>query len=109
MAYTKRRGMGDYDRVANWNWMYYPPPYGFANPKRPTPKAPPEFYAPAATMGLGCGSCSGNCGGGCGRPPGLGDDSGTILGVPGAQLLQYVAIGIGAWFLYGAVKGAGRR
>lgn len=63
---SRRRGMGDYDAVSDLSWMYYPPPYGFANPDPRALKPPAEFIAPAKMMGLGCG-CGGSCGG-CGEP-----------------------------------------
>lgn len=104
MAYTARRGMGDYDQVKNWSWLYYPPPYGFANPDRPRPKSPPQFYAPASTMGLGCG-CGGTCGG-CGAP-GLGMfESG--LNVSGWGLGEWLAIGAGI-AIAAAALGKGKR
>lgn len=106
MAYTnRRRGMGDYDRVSNWNWLYYPPPYAFANPNRPQPKAPPEFYAPAATMGLGCGGCGGKCAS-C-SAPGLGLFD-TGLDVSGWGLGEWAVVA-GAVVVGAAVFGKGKR
>lgn len=58
MAYL-RSGFGDYGRVPNVEWMFYPPPYTFADPYKLTP--PPGFHAPPETMGLGCGAGCRSC------------------------------------------------
>lgn len=63
MAYMRQRGVGDYDQIkSSYEWMFYPPPYAFADQAKVAP--PPNFYAPSASMGLGCGggcSCGGQC------------------------------------------------
>jgi hypothetical protein len=58
MAYL-RSGFGDYGRVPSVEWMFYPPPYTFADPAKLTP--PAGFHAPPAMMGLGCGSGCTSC------------------------------------------------
>lgn len=61
MAYL-RSGFGDYGKVPSVEWMFYPPPYQFADPAKIAP--PAGFHAPPAMMGLGCGSgctCGGTC------------------------------------------------
>lgn len=82
----RMRGVGDYDRVANWSWMRNPPPYDFLN--RTGVKPAPNFYAPAKTMGLGCGgSC--HCGGKCSQGMGLFDS------------LNPTTWGLGEWAIAG--------
>lgn len=98
-----RRGIGDYDAVKNWSWMYYPPPYGFANPRRPAPKAPPEFYAPAKSMGLGCG-CGGTCGG-CGSRPGLSGMFATGFDISGWGVGEWSVVSFGVIALASGLLG----
>jgi hypothetical protein len=70
MAYMKTTpaGLSAYQKTpVPWGWLYYPPPYAFADPlKLPPPVG--VFYADAHEMGMaGCG-----CGGAC-RGCGLSD------------------------------------
>jgi hypothetical protein len=71
---TMRRGVGDYFKAANYNWMFFPPPYRFLAATKGPGGVTPD-YASARSMGLttralsglGCGSggcsCHGKCGG----------------------------------------------
>lgn len=92
----QRRGMGDYDKVGDWSWLYYPQPYAFANPDRIQPAS--NFYAPAQTMGLGGCGCGCSGGGSCGSKYGGlsdGDDgSSNLLG-----LAAIVAAAGAVWYL----------
>jgi len=45
------RGIGEYDHVKSFAWLYNPPPFDFLDPAGVKP--PPQFYAPARTMGFG--------------------------------------------------------
>ena len=91
MAYM-RSGFGDYDRVrGSYEWMFYPPPYQFADPAKLAP--PPNFYAPSASMGLGCGGgCS--CGGTCAK-------SQTNIGLGLFDSADWTTWGIGEWATIG--------
>jgi len=122
MAYmsTRPAGLGEYDAVKPWTWMYYPPPYAFADPRRL--KAPANFLAPARSMrlggraaaglaGLGCaGDC--HCGGTCGGH-GVGDVStgldfsptSTSLVSTLAGKLGFTAPAIPNWVIYGGAAG----
>ncbi len=91
MSYM-RQGFGDYDRVDNWSWLYYPPPYTFADPRALIP--PPEFYAPAASMGLGCAGGGCGCAGRCANANGLSDGSVdwvSLIKVPALIVGLYIA------------------
>jgi hypothetical protein len=67
-------GMGEYDRVQSFAWLYNPPPYDFLDKAT---RALPNFYAPASRMrlandrsgrsGLGCPGCGGGCNCGMGQ------------------------------------------
>lgn len=85
MAYMRTRGgLGEYDKMpTSYRWMFYPPPYAFADPQNITP--PPGFHAPPEEMfmtapkglsGCGCGGGCGGCGGG--HKHGMGDASGSV-------------------------------
>lgn len=73
-----RAGVGEYDQIPNFSWLYNPPPYDFLD--KPGTSALSNFYAPASMMrlandrsgrsGLGCPGCGGKCG--CGAEVGLG-------------------------------------
>ena len=91
MAYM-RSGFGDYARMGgSYEWMFYPPPYQFADPAKTTP--PPNFYAPAASMGLGCGGgCS--CGGTCAK-------SQTNIGLGLFDSADWTTWGLGEWATIG--------
>jgi hypothetical protein len=90
MAYMQN-GLGTYDRVGNYDWMFYPPPYEFADPAKL--KAPPQFYAPARTMGLGCGGgCS--CGGVCTK-------SQPQIGLGLFDSADWTTWGLGEWVTLG--------
>jgi len=91
VAYT-RSGFGDYNQVrGSYEWMFYPPPYQFADPAKTTP--PPNFYAPAASMGLGCGGgCS--CGGTCAK-------SQTNIGLGLFDSADWTTWGLGEWATIG--------
>ena len=95
MAYM-RSGFGTYDRVkGSYEWMFYPPPYQFADPAKLTP--PPNFYAPAQTMGLGCGGGCSSCahGGPCqgkSRP---------VLGLCLFDSADWTTWGLGEWVTVG--------
>lgn len=102
LANGRPRGMGDYDRVNPWGWMYYPPPYGFANPEKPRPQSPPQFYAPAATMGLGCG-CGGTCGG-CGEH-GMSGWFSSGLDVSGWGIGEWSVVSLGVIILGSGLMG----
>lgn len=87
-------GFGDYDKTANWSWMYNPPPYDFLD--APGVKAPPEFYAPATSMGLGCGN-SGGCGCGC-KKKGIGQADATgLFGTSLFSSTDFTQWGWGEW------------
>lgn len=123
MAYMRQTGVGwfgAYDRTfdpveaanlrsgahkldaAPWSWMFYPPPYDFADPHHIAPPSP--FIAPAAAMGLGCGC---NCGGRCQRAGmGLFD---TGLDVTGWGVTEWLIVGAGAGLLYTLVRGKSQR
>src|SRR5437588_4373565 len=59
------RGTGDYTKVPDWRWQWYPPPYRRMSPVQAPKSNYYPTYAPASQMGLGCaGECS--CGGKCG-------------------------------------------
>jgi hypothetical protein len=63
-------GLGSYQRIGNWSWEFYPPPYDFLAPPASAPRPgsllPEERDQP--TLGLGCGAtCS------CNKKPGMGD------------------------------------
>ena len=100
MAYMRQnvQGLGEYDPLATpWSWMFYPPPYDFADPLGIVP--PPTFIAPAEEMGLGhlgdCG-CGGSCGG-CG-----GHSHGQGLGQLFASGWDISGWGIGEWSIVAA-------
>lgn len=108
MAYMRQRGVGDYDGVSNYEWMFNPPPYNFLDAKGVKP--PPNFYAPAATMGLGCGSscsCAGTCAGRQKLGLGLFDSADwTTWG-----LGEWLTLGVGLYLgvkLLGDIGGAAR-
>jgi|SRR5882672_3913716 len=68
MSYV--RGAGDYTKVADWRWQWYPPPYRAVSPVQAPKSNYYPTYASASEMGLGCaGGCS--CGGTCGKGMGL--------------------------------------
>ncbi len=104
MAYmrTTPAGLSAYQKTpVPWGWLYYPPPYAFADPLKIAPPAG-VFYADANEMGMaGCG-CGGSCGG-CSRGVGAIADSLTA---------PLIALGV-AVLLGGATayfsKGARRR
>lgn len=96
-------GFGDYDKTSNWSWMYNPPPYDFLD--APGVKAPAEFYAPAASMGLGglgCGN-AGGCGCGC-KKKGIGQADGA--GLFGTSLFQTTDFSQWGWGEYAALAAA---
>lgn len=59
----KPSGMGAFQEVANYGWLYNPPPYNFLDsPSQQVPNV--NFYAPAQSMGfsgLGCAGSSCGC------------------------------------------------
>ena len=100
MAYMKTTpaGLSAYQKTpVPWSWLYYPPPYAFADPRKIAPPAG-VFYADAHEMGMsGCG-CGGSCGG-CSRGVGSLSD----LSVPVISLLAVSAVGgLIAYFSKGA-------
>lgn len=108
MAYMRtnsgRRGMGEYDPMATpWSWMFYPPPYDFADPNPTIP--PPTFIAPAEEMGLGLGhlgcGCGGTCGG-CGGSgaQGMGQLFSSGLDLSGWGIGEWAIVAVGAYALY---------
>lgn len=100
MAYMRTTGgLGEYDRVPPWSWMYYPPPYGFADPQKLTP--PPGFHAPPETMGMGGCGCGGSCGG-CG----MGDAGGPL---PVGTVLLVGGGLAAAWMVYQEMQKQAKR
>lgn len=104
MAYL-RSGFGDYDQIkSSYEWMFYPPPYAFADPAKVTP--PPNFYAPSASMGLGCGNGGCSCNGQCAKPTvglGLFDSADwTTWGIG-----EWATIGVGAYLIINIVSDIG--
>lgn len=91
MSYM-RNGLGDYDRVNDWGWMYYPRPYAFADPRKLT--APVNFYAPAASMGLGCAGGCGSCGGRCGVSDGAAPAMTPALAISVAAVLVGAVVAV---------------
>jgi hypothetical protein len=94
-------GVGEYDPLQTpWSWMFYPPPYDFADPNPTIP--PPTFIAPAEEMGmgkLGCG-CGGACGG-CGdHAHGMGQLFSSGLDLSGWGVGEWGIVAIGAFALY---------
>jgi len=86
MAYL-RSGFGDYGHVPSMEWMFYPPPYTFADPAKLTP--PAGFHAPPQMMGLGCGS-SCTCGGTCSK-----------IGLGLFDSADWTTWGLGEWLTIG--------
>lgn len=103
---TRRRaGMSEYDPMATpWTWMYYPPPYDFADPNPTIP--PPTFIAPAEEMGmghLGCGcGCSGgdSCGGSASAVNGLGQLFSSGFDISGWGVGEWSVVALGAFAVY---------
>jgi hypothetical protein len=100
---TRRRGVAEYDEMATpWTWMYYPPPYDFADPNPTIP--PPTFIAPAEEMGLGGCGCGGTCGG-CGghdhmQPMGMGQLFSSGFDISGWGVGEWSIVAVGAYALY---------
>ncbi len=108
MAYMRQvYGMGEYDELATpWSWMYYPPPYDFADPLAIAP--PPTFIASARSMGFGGCGCGGKCGGcGGGHAHGMGlFDSGWDLS--GWGLAEWGIVAVGAYVAYSVLFTTGK-
>lgn len=100
IAWGSRAGVGEYDELATpWSWMYYPPPYDFADPNPTIP--PPTFIAPAEEMGLGGCGCGGTCGGcGNGHAHGMGQLFSSGLDLSGWGVGEWSIVAIGAYALY---------
>ena len=103
IAWGTRAGVGEYDHMGTpWSWMYYPPPYDFADPNPTIP--PPTFIAPAEEMGmgsLGCG-CGGTCGG-CGghsHAQGMGQLFSSGLDMSGWGVGEWSIVALGAYAVY---------
>jgi hypothetical protein len=100
---TRRLGVAEYDEMATpWTWMYYPPPYDFADPNPTIP--PPTFIAPAEEMGLGGCGCGGTCGG-CGghdhmQPMGMGQLFSSGFDISGWGVGEWSIVAVGAYALY---------
>src|SRR5271170_1974021 len=105
-AWGTRAGMAEYDPMATpWTWMYYPPPYDFADPNPTIP--PPTFIAPAEEMGmgrLGCGcGCSGggdSCGGSASAVNGLGQLFASGTDISGWGVGEWGIVALGAFAVY---------
>lgn len=96
---TRRRGVGEYDPMATpWSWMFYPPPYDFADPNPTIP--PPTFIAPAEEMGLGHLGCGCGCGGGAGCSQGMGQLFSSGLDLSGWGVGEWAIVAVGAYALY---------
>jgi hypothetical protein len=56
-------GVGSYNKIGNWTWMFAPPPYGFTGPANPSPDPPIRWNGLSGLSGCagGCG-CGGKCG-----------------------------------------------
>jgi hypothetical protein len=100
-AWGTRAGVGEYDEMATpWTWLYYPPPYDFADPNPTVP--PPTFIAPAEEMGLGGCGCGGTCGG-CGghdHGQGLGQLFSSGFDISGWGVGEWSIVAVGAYALY---------
>lgn len=91
-------GMGDYDRTGDYSWMFNPPPFNFLNEAGVNP--PPEMYAPAASMGLGCaGKPCGSCA--CNRARGMGQATGLL----GTTLFESTDFTQWGWGEYAVIAG----
>jgi hypothetical protein len=88
--------LGDYDKVGNFDTLFYPPPYNF----RARAIAPPENYYDAARMGLGCSGAACTCGGKCSGIAGLLDD---------VNWVNVAVFAVGAAILWNGLKGAARK
>lgn len=96
-----RRGVGDYDRVGDWTWEYYPPPYDFLAPADSVAIPAPLLYTQRGMSGCHCG---GTCGG-CSRGMGL-FDSGFDISQWGTP--EWVAAGVGFYLVAKILGDLGR-
>jgi hypothetical protein len=103
MAYMKTTpaGLSAYQKTpVNWSWLYYPPPYAFADPAKIPPPAG-VFYADAHEMGMAGCNCGGSCGG-CSR------GVGSIADLSTPAIVLGVSVAIAATVAYFS-KGTRRR
>lgn len=104
IVWGSRTGVGEYDELATpWTWLYYPPPYDFADPNPTIP--PPTFIAPAEEMGMGgvgCG-CGGTCGGCGGHAHGMGQLFASGFDISGWGIGEWSIVALGAYALISVV------
>jgi hypothetical protein len=107
-------GIGEYDKVGNWAWQYYPPPYDFLAPTdsvaipAPILYTPPEMSGHYHPGGLGGCSCGGTCGA-CSAAPHVHSFSGvTSPGYPAGpgglglfDSMDMTSWGAGEWLVVG--------
>jgi hypothetical protein len=108
MGQIEQAGRGYSQLPTPWTWMYYPPPYDFADPDATIP--PPTFIAPAEEMGLGGGcGCGGTCGG-CGHShkQGMGQLFGDLFSsgfdISGWGWQEWGIVALGAYVLFSTVE-----
>ena len=112
------RGLGEFDKVGNWGWQFYPPPYQFLAPPNSAPQRAPVLPSPAPVLyapGRGFGSLSG-CGCGCKGKGDCGTHAGMGLFESGLDWSQWgvgewTAAGVGAYLtisLFGDLMRGGR-
>jgi hypothetical protein len=100
MAYLRQnglRGLGAYDDIGNWSWLYYPPPYDFLAPADAAPDPP---ISSAGLGGCGCGGSCGGCGG-HGHKHGIGLFDSTDFATWGMG--EWATIGVGAYLLFSLI------
>lgn len=105
MAYLSQRrmGMGSYDKVGDWGWEFYPPPYDFLAPLDSVPVPAPILYTPGGGLS-GC-HCGGGCGGSCAHGMGL-FESGLDMTQWGAG--EWITAGLGLYLLGSFMGDVGR-